>query len=208
MSRHAPPPGATRRTPEGLSTILGAMLVCMTWACEPDAPPPVIPSNEPKAVESGPELAFPDELRVTDKAVNDFLDHAMRLGASGNYDEFRLLWSARDEPLSRAEYDEGWQAVRTIRIRALERVQLASGDGPAPPTVDPVYAAYAEVELDPTQKAGKREARRKVICMLVQEHGEWRLARAPKPLREWLRTKVEGPPPAPGATQPTPQPTP
>ncbi|MBI4717812.1 MAG: hypothetical protein HY763_08420 [Planctomycetes bacterium] len=151
---------------------------------------------------------FPDELRVTDPGVNDFLDRAMRLGASGNYDEFRLLWSARDEPLSRAEYDEGWQAVRTIRISALERVQLASGDGPAPPRADPVYATYAEVELDPTQKAGKRDARRKVICMLVQEHGEWRLARAPKPLREWLRTKVEGPPPAPGATPLAPQPTP
>jgi hypothetical protein len=158
-------------------------------------------SDEPQAKNSGSTqeqrrddlLVFPAELRVDDPAVNEFVEHAMAVCAGGDYERFRLLWSAKDDPLPREEYEQGWQAVQRIEIRALERVIVATGSGHDPTGGDNAYVLFAEVNLDPNHRAAKHEPRRDAVMLLIQEQGEWRLAHAPKGLRAWIKEQAAVP---------------
>ena len=145
------------------------------------------PAARPQPVEV---LVFPDELRVEDDSVNVFLEQAMTVCTKGDYHAFRLLWSAREEPLPQDEFEEGWQAVREIRIRVLEKVLLAPESGFEAGIDRTVYAVYADVHLDPEHTAGRREPDREVVLMLVQEHDDWRLAEAPRSVRTWVKEKA------------------
>jgi hypothetical protein len=135
-------------------------------------------------------LVFPNEMRVEDDSVNVFLERAMAVCTTGDYQAFRLLWSAREEPLPQDEFEEGWQAVREIRIRLLEKVLLAPEAGSEAGIDRTVYAVYADVRLDPEHTAGRREPEREVVLMLVHEHDDWRLAEAPKSVRTWVKEKA------------------
>ena len=136
-------------------------------------------------------LVFPDSLRVPDEDVNMFVRSALGLCAKGDYDSFRSLWSAKQEPLSRSEFEEGWEAIDRIEVRGLQRVLLAAEDGGNATT--PVYVLLVNVSLDPTHKAGKREPLREIVLMLVHELGQWRIAAAPKPMRDWIKKQGDVP---------------
>jgi len=139
-------------------------------------------------------LLFPDELRVADASVNDFVARAMETCAAGDYEAFRLLWTARDDPLPRDEFEQGWKAVQKIRLRALEKVRLAPDPDAGRIEAQEVYAAYAQVELDPSLQPNRPEPHREVILMMVREQDGWRLASAPKAMREWIRKRhADGP---------------
>ncbi|MFQ5461749.1 MAG: hypothetical protein ACE5E5_03885 [Phycisphaerae bacterium] len=172
---------------------------------------------EPVETEQTPEstraaLVFPKSLRVKEAPVNALLEKAMRLCSEGDYENFRMIWTARQEPISRGEFQKGWAAMKEIRIRALERVALASpiggqADAGSDAAPEIVYVAYAEMTLDPTlleqtahrQSAGtsdaKADARREAVLMIVKELGDWRLAQAPKSMRSWVRKKLAAAPP-------------
>jgi len=137
-------------------------------------------------------LVFPSALQTEDISVNAFVKRAMMDCAGGDYDVFRLLWSAREDPLPRGEYEQGWQAAREIRIRALEKVVLSADPTRGRDQDETVYVILANVSLDPTHRAGQREANREVVLMLVREHDTWRLARAPKKMRTWIKERVDG----------------
>lgn len=147
------------------------------------------PKQEAAPPTHGDLLVFPDELRVEDTAINDFVTQAMEACAAGDYEAFRLLWSVRDDPLPRAEFEQGWKAVETIRIRALEKVMLAPDPDSGRSDTQAVYTLYAHVELDPTLQSHGVETQREVILMMVRERDEWRLARAPKAMRTWIRER-------------------
>lgn len=132
-------------------------------------------------------MIFPDSLRASDEAVNIFVRAALTQCAGGNYESFRALWSARQEPISRAEFEEGWQAVQRIEVRGLQKVLLADDQEKA--AAEPVYVLLVEVALDPAARAGKREPLREIVLMLVREHDQWRLGNAPKDMREWIKKK-------------------
>jgi hypothetical protein len=138
------------------------------------------------------QLLFPDSVRVEDPSVNEFVTRVMRDCAGGDYDAFRLLWSARAEPLPRDEYEEGWQAIQRIKIRALERVLLAQGSDDEAET-DAAYALAMDVALDPAHRAGQRAQHREVVLLLVHEHGAWRLAHAPRAVRTWVKSLTDRP---------------
>ncbi len=135
-------------------------------------------------------LVFPDSLYVEDASVNAFLRRAMGVCARGEYEAFRLLWSAREDPLTRADFETGWQAVQEIRIRALEHVMLAAETGDDDAKNSSAYAVFAEVQLDPSLPAGQRESHREVVLLIVREHDEWRLGDAPKPVRGWIKKQI------------------
>ena len=141
----------------------------------------------------GDLLVFPAELRADDPMVNEFVEQAMAVCAGGDYARFRLLWSAKDDPLRREEYGQGWQAVQKIEIRALEKVILATGSGRDPTGGDNAYVVFAELNLDPNHRAAKHQPRRDAVMLLVQEQGEWRLANAPKGLRAWIKERAAVP---------------
>jgi hypothetical protein len=143
------------------------------------------------------ELIFPESLRVDEPGVNQFVSTALAQCAGGEYDAFRSLWTAKQEPISRAEFNEGWDAVRRIEVRALEKALLDLGDGSGDP--EPIYVLFAEVKLDAAARVGRREPVREIVLALVREHDQWRLAGAPKEMRDWVRKKheVAGDPPTP-----------
>jgi len=136
-------------------------------------------------------LIFPAEFRVEDDSVNEFVRRAMTDCASGDYERFRGLWSGREEPLPRADYEQGWQAVQRISVRALEEVAIASRSQDADQAVETAYALMADVALDPAHRAGRREPDRKVVLMVTRERGIWRLAHPPEAMESWVRQLVE-----------------
>lgn len=185
------------------------------------------PKAEPSPkVEVRPQAAliFPKALEVDDPAVNAFVTRAMSICASRYYEDFRLLWSAREDPMSREEFEESWNAVKDIHIRAVRKAKLAglpkdeSDDsaidsgaafvGPPPFGAAPsmpvsakpdnrepqvVYLVAAEVALDPTHRAAARNPKREVVLLLIREHGDWKLARATKAMRSWIKEQIDGP---------------
>jgi hypothetical protein len=146
-------------------------------------------------------LVFPDELRLEDDAVNEYVRNAMKTCAAGDYELFRLLFSARDEVLPREEFEKGWQAVREIRVTRLQKVMLAPDEKQGRAANETVYALLADVSLDPEHPAARNEPKREVALMIVREHDEWKLAKAPRAMREWLRKpSLDMPPVVPTAS--------
>jgi hypothetical protein len=168
------------------------LLALVQSACRPDDPTAENEAGNGSAAKRPVELLdFPEALRVADPAVNAFVTEAMASCASGDYDAFRRLWSAREDPLPRHEYEEAWRAVERIRIRALEEVILAPEPTRGRDDFEPAYIILADVSLDPNVPAGQREPKREVVLQLVREQDMWRLARAPKAMRTWVRTYVK-----------------
>ena len=167
------------------------LITLSVGACRCDNKPEPSSPTDTQPVEPPQKsfLHFPDDLHVEDDAINDFVTRAMNSCAGGDYQTFRLLWSARKEPLPRSEYEQGWQAIQEIRIRALQEVILAAEPPSTADTGENVYVILAEVRLDPTHPAAKDEPRRDLVLMLVLEHGEWRLAQAPKSMRAWIKER-------------------
>jgi len=166
-----------------------ALSLFILTGCDPSAQEA---PDGPDVVEPKPAniLVFPDEFHVGDKTVNAFVRRAMADCASGDYQKFRLLWSAREELLPRGEYDQGWQAVEEIRIRALQEVILAADPDHGRKEDQPVYVLVADVALDPAHRAGRNEPSREVVLMVVSEQGSWRLARPPKNMRSWIKQRA------------------
>jgi hypothetical protein len=123
---------------------------------EPPAEPP--PPPEPQI------LDFPTELHAKDQTVNAFVRQVIETCASGDYDAFRMLWSARDDPFPRDQFHRAWQSVQQVKIVALQPVR-------EPATKELAYAVKAHVELDPSV----REPERDVTIVLIRESGHWRL---------------------------------
>jgi hypothetical protein len=139
---------------------------------------------------TSPELLeFPLELRAEDESVNAFIVEVIETCASGDYEAFRLLWSARDDPFPRDQFHRAWQSVRRVKVVGLRQVKDADSGRL-------LYAARALVELDPTV----RDPQRDVTILIVKEDDRWRLTRPPASLPEKLFE------PTPAGRSPTTQP--
>lgn len=145
----------------------------------------VAPAPPPREV-----LIFPSKMYVEDQSLNQFVIEAMQTCITGEYDAFRLLWSAREEPMARGEFDKGWKAIEEIRILALEKVRLAPDKDKISQSPELVYALYANVKLNADLISPQQKPEREAISMIVQEQGKWRMAKAPKKMRHWLKTLV------------------
>jgi len=170
-------------------TVLG---LCLLAGCggedAPDAPDAPVVQAPPEPVQV---LRFPRKLHSDDERVNRFVEKAMMTCAAGSYDDFRVLWTAEQEPLARAEYDAGWEAVRLIQVRALEPVKVAR-DTEGGEVLEKKYVLLAEVRFDPEHPAGRKTPEREVVVLLTREQDRWRLARAPARIRTWVRRLVSG----------------
>ena len=182
----------TRRIPQvGLFVLLALLCPRCRQESAGDAPMPG-ESTVPKPAAS---LVFPDELRVDDGSVNELVGRALSACGSEDYEAFRLLWSAKESPLPREEFEQGWHAVVSIRVRGLEKGFLDADPSAGRDERETVYALLAEVSLDPAQPAGQKQPQREVVLMLARERDEWRLAKAPKAMRDWIKQKQSSAPP-------------
>lgn len=179
-----------------LSTALAGVLV----GCRPDneSVGPEDGADEVQRESARAVLTFPPDLMVADATVNEFVAEAMRTCAKGDYDSFRLLWSAREELITKNEYERGWKAVQRIDIRAVEEVELAPDSDRGETEPRTVYAVLAHVAFDPTQTADRQDIERHVVLVVQRVHDEWRLGRAPRGLRTWLTEKAK---PGPAKTE-------
>lgn len=175
------------------TTLALALLAASSCSKAPDqAAQPIVEEKKPAEAKATNIVFFPEELRVSDASVDQFVSKALNECADGKYDAFRLLWTAREEPISREEFEKGWHAAKAIRVRALEKVKLAAGEGESSKeNIETVYALMVDLSLDPEQHIGQRKPERQVVLMLVREQDDWRLARAPKQMRDWVKKKME-----------------
>ncbi len=134
-------------------------------------------------------LEFPADLRVDDETVNAFIVEVIETCASGDYEAFRLLWCANDDPFPREQFHRAWQSVRQVKLLGLKAVRDA-GSG------EIGYAAWALVKLDPEV----REPERDVKILVKKENGKWRLTRPRTSLPEDLFEPTATPEPP--TTQP------
>lgn len=149
-------------------------------------------STPQQPMRAEPKLHFPADLNAEDDSVNEFVTHSMLVATAGDYDAFRLLWSAREEPMPREEFLQGWDAVRQVRVRALEKIVIAQENAADDMPKTDMYAVFVEVSLDPAHRAAKDKPQREAILVMVREQNRWALLRAPKEVRNWLRSQVEG----------------
>lgn len=172
---------------------LSAVLSGVLLGCRPDSDST---NRDDGSDEVQPESAravlnFPQELMVADATVNEFVTEAMQTCANGDYDSFRLLWSAREELITKREYERGWRAVLSLDIRALQKVKLAPDPKRGETEPRTVYAVFAHVTFDPAQTAEQQDVERQVVLVVLREHDAWRLGKAPRGLRTWLTERVD-----------------
>jgi hypothetical protein len=139
------------------------------------------PASEPPSATAPapPTFDFPEDRRSDDPAVNEFINHVLAVCTSEDYDMFRLLWTAKQEPPSRQQFEKGWHAHRMIRIRELRKMKTAEGDI--------VWGALAQMEFDPELVP---RPSREVVLLLVKENDQWRLAQAPPAVRKALKPQT------------------
>jgi hypothetical protein len=162
--------------------------VLLTGGCKEDSVKDSAPPVQLAAQPAAAELIFPEGLRVGDESVNQFVRTALTQCASGNYEAFRALWSAKRDPISRSEFEEGWHAVHRVEVRGLQKAILEADAKEG--HQETVYALLVEVQLNPEARVGQRAPLREIVLMLVREHDQWRLAPAPKDMRDWIKKQV------------------
>lgn len=170
--------------------LLGIAAVCV-GACEPGeeskmALPPSTIAETPGVERAG--YSLPHELRLDNDSANEFVELAMNAVSAGDYDPFRLLWSVKDEPVSRDDFEQRWTGLTQVRVRKLRPIILKNADGV--PTGDETYAILVDFSSDPAVVSRRREPLRDIVWLVVNEQGQWRLAKPPKKVKLWLRKEI------------------
>jgi hypothetical protein len=131
-----------------------------------------------------PKFVFPVESRSFDPTLNQFIDHFARVCLDGRYSEFRLLYTRRLDPPPSRHFVSMFNAVREIRVIALEKL-------PPIPTIEgPVYRLEAEYELE--DYAVKESPRKRLHVAVIQEDGAWVIAPLPRGSAELLEEILTG----------------
>jgi hypothetical protein len=167
--------------------VTGAITLAAGTGCkrsEESAPEPALPAPEPSVI-----VDFPEELQAKDRTVSAFIREVIDTCVAGDYERFRLLWSAREDPFPRDAFERGWQAVRRVRVLDVQPFRRRAED-------DLVFGVHAYVELDESVPERSPD----VVLLIVKEAERWRLAEAPPALRERFLGSPDDAPEA--ATQP------
>lgn len=130
-------------------------------------------ANKPPEVATEVSLIdFPPEVQADDPAVNQFAREIIETCAGGDYERFRLLWTVKEDPFPRRQFERGWKALKKVRVLALQKMKTPQGEY--------LYYIHARVELDESMPEPTRE----VVLLMIKENDRWRLASAPAHLRK------------------------
>jgi hypothetical protein len=148
-----------------------AVFVVMTddplLAVEDAFPEPVILDPE-----RHPSFIFPEAARTSDLVVNRFVDRFARVCTSGKYSEFRLLLSRRHPPILPPRFESNFNAVKQVRVLAVELLPPISG------AVVPMALLHVEYELEDFA-VRNGVSRKQVQVAIVREQGELRIGPVP-----------------------------
>ena len=146
--------------------------------------PPTVAPNQSKPPLPKAVLVFPLEIRADDAEVNTFVLRVLQLTIGRDYQAFRLLWAADETPFPQEQFEIGFKSVTKISVDVLQKMRDPRDDAIS-------YAFHALVELDPERISLDQEPTRDIVLVVRREHGLWRLAHAPKRVREVIRDMVE-----------------
>lgn len=118
-------------------------------------------------------IDFPPDVQVDDPSVNAFAREIIETCAGGDYERFRLLWTVKEEPFPRGQFERAWKALKKVRVLALQKMKTLEGEY--------LYYLHVRVLLDKSVPEPDRE--REFVLMVVKENDRWRLASAPSHLR-------------------------
>lgn len=155
------------------SPILPIVLAAAGCADDRARPDPVSPADR-----GAHRLVFPQALAADDRTVNQLVRDAMMSCLDDDYDNFRALWSATEQPIKRAQFERHWQPVRRIFIRKIQPMRHAESERL-------LYYVHAGFEFG----VGARRSQGDAVFLIVRENDTWRLARAPKSLTTQVRQK-------------------
>ncbi|MEK6642533.1 MAG: hypothetical protein AABZ08_01380 [Planctomycetota bacterium] len=131
-------------------------------------PEPVILDPEKR-----PNFVFPEAARTTDLALNLFVDRFARVCMEGKYSDFRLMLSSQRPPVLPARFESNFNALKQVRIEALEKVPTLPG------ALDDVYIMSVGYDLqDFAVRRGERT--KQVHVGLTKEDGLWHIGPIPR----------------------------
>lgn len=128
-----------------------------------------------------PTIEFPQRWRAAEVPVNTFIDSALKVAATGDYDGFRQLFSLSYTPPTRQEFQRVWEAVESIVVTGLY------GDRPKPEK----YYLHAVVNRRQADRKGRHK--QDVVLMVYKEADQWRLGPASKEVRDLILAAASSP---------------
>lgn len=117
-----------------------------------------------------PNVTFAPGVTSGNKDVDAFVDRFLGLCRRGDYDQYRLDWTAYGTPVSGERFTAMWKFARKVVITQII---------PVPEHVKAMHPAYvikASVELDPKAKIATKD----VEVMVQWEQNRWAIAPAPR----------------------------
>jgi hypothetical protein len=117
-----------------------------------------------------PNVAFAAGVTSGDQQVDAFVANFIGLCRRGDYDQYRLHWTAYGTPVSGERFQSMWKFARNVVISEIT---------PVPQTAKAMHRAYlikGHVELDPTAKVTGKD----VELMVQWEDNRWAVAPAPR----------------------------
>lgn len=139
--------------------------------------------------ELSPKFVFPESVRTFDTKLNRFVDHFARVCVTGDYSEFRLLYTRYDSPARPERFESIFHAINDVNILALEKLPIDHVPD-HPDLQGPVYIMLAEYDLEPYADPENTGPRR-IRLAIAKEDGEWRIGPIPSKLRAMLETALQ-----------------
>jgi hypothetical protein len=144
--------------------------------CEPTRLPEEETDFSPPLKETSdqppPVLSFPATARTDDPSLNEFIEHVFEVCRVGQYEDYRLLHSRYEQPISRDKFKEFWERVKSITVQDVEPV--SAGDAGAEAN-EPAWKVTAHVVFEPGSKRAKRDIR----FVVTREGQRWVVGRQP-----------------------------
>jgi hypothetical protein len=117
-----------------------------------------------------PNVSFAPGVTSGNEQVNAFVGNFIELCRRGDYEQYRLCWTAYGTPISGERFQHMWGFARKVVITQIT---------PVPETakaMQPAYLIKARVELDPKAKIAGKD----VELMVQREDNRWAIAPAPR----------------------------
>ncbi len=151
--------------------------------------------------DSGPavEIVWGSEAKCGDREVDDFVARAVSVCASGDYEEYRLLWRYDEQPTSRKRFEQLRSSMKRVRVGTVKRLRFRQPDGQLLQEPDPMYVFHAHVEMTPEakQRSNHRIDDRDIILQIVRQDRAWRFIPAPRIVKEAVLEAMAAPQPSP-----------
>lgn len=117
-----------------------------------------------------PSVTFAPGVTSGNEQVNAFVHDFIDLCRRGDYEQYRLRWTAYGTPVSGERFTAMWKFARKIVITQIiplpENIKV----------MHPAYVIRASVELDPKARVPSKE----VEVMVQWEENRWAIAPAPR----------------------------